>query len=64
MFAAGAGVLSAVFAHWQAAGFGALDPRFTLRALIPAVTLLSLGIQTVFSSFFLSILGIPRGPVR
>ena len=43
---------------WQAAGFGALDPRLTMREIIPAAVLLTLGVQTVFASFFLSILGI------
>jgi glycosyltransferase involved in cell wall biosynthesis len=43
---------------WQAAGFGALDPRLTMREIIPAAVLLTLGVQTIFASFFLSILGI------
>jgi hypothetical protein len=43
---------------WQAVGFGALDPRVTMRQVIPAFVLLALGVQTVFASFFLSILGI------
>ncbi len=43
---------------WGAAGFGALDPRLTMREIIPAAVLLTLGIQTIFASFFLSILGI------
>ncbi len=53
MAALGAAVLS-----WHAAGFGALDPRVTMREVIPAVVSLSLGVQTVFASFFLSILSI------
>jgi len=43
---------------WHARGFGALDPRVTMRQVIPAVVMLALGVQTVFASFFLSILGI------
>ena len=43
---------------WGAAGFGALDPSVTMREVIPAAVLLTLGVQTVFASFFLSILGI------
>jgi hypothetical protein len=39
-------------------GFGVLDPRTTMREVIPAAVLLTLGVQTVFASFFLSILGI------
>jgi hypothetical protein len=43
---------------WGSAGFGSLDPRVTMREIIPAAVLLTLGVQTVFASFFLSILGI------
>jgi glycosyltransferase involved in cell wall biosynthesis len=58
MFAAGAaGTLLAVFS-WRSSGFGALDPRTTMREIIPAAVLLTLGVQTIFASFFLSILGI------
>lgn len=54
------GVAGALFAvlSWRAAGFGALDPRLTMREIIPAAVLLTLGVQTIFASFFLSILGI------
>ncbi len=54
------GVLVTVLAvlSWQAVGFGALDPRVTMREIIPAAVLLTLGVQTIFASFFLSILGI------
>ncbi|MBI3462385.1 MAG: glycosyltransferase family 2 protein [Planctomycetes bacterium] len=45
---------------WRAAGFGELDPRTTMRQVIPAVVLLTLGVQTVFASFFLSILSLRR----
>jgi hypothetical protein len=49
----------AVF-DWLSAGFGPLDYRSTMRLVIPGVTLAALGVQTVFSSFFLSLLGMPR----
>jgi len=52
-----AGTLIAV-AGWQSVGFGHLDPRATMREVIPAATLLTLGVQTIFASFFLSILGL------
>lgn len=45
---------------WQEVSFGTLDPRQTMRQVIPAVVLTMLGIQTVFGSFFLSILGLGR----
>jgi len=47
---------------WGAAGFGSLDPRVTMREVIPAAVLLTLGVQTIFASFFLSILGIDDEP--
>jgi glycosyltransferase involved in cell wall biosynthesis len=47
-------------ASWSAAGFGNLDPSLTMREVIPAVVLLALGTQTVFASFFISILSIDR----
>ena len=40
--------------------FGPLDYPHTMRIVIPAVMLLTLGAQTVFASFFLSVLGLPR----
>ena len=43
---------------WHEAGFGLLRPEENLRRLIPAATLVVLGIQTVFSSFFMSVLGL------
>jgi glycosyltransferase involved in cell wall biosynthesis len=45
-------------ASWSAVGFGNLDPSVTMREVIPAVVLLALGTQTVFASFFVSILSI------
>jgi glycosyltransferase involved in cell wall biosynthesis len=46
--------------QWWAVDFGALDVRHTMRWAIPGMTLGVLGVQTVFSSFFLSILGMRR----
>jgi glycosyltransferase involved in cell wall biosynthesis len=43
---------------WSVRGFGPLDISHTLRLVIPAALCLTLGVQTVFSSFFLSILGL------
>ena len=45
-------------------GFADLDYRETLRLVIPASTLLILGVQTVLASFFISILGIRGGAGR
>jgi hypothetical protein len=44
---------------WQQAHFGLLpSTEENLRRLIPAATLLILGVQIVFSSFFMSVLGL------
>ncbi len=45
---------------WGAASFGELDPRRTLRLVVPAVLALVLGSQVILSSFFLSVLGLSR----
>ncbi len=45
---------------WGGHHFGPLNSSQTLRLVIPAVMLLTLGVQTVFSSFFLSVLGLRR----
>ena len=54
----GLGLLGHAFWIWKKARFGNLPFGENLRRLIPAVTLIALGIQTIFSSFFLSILGL------
>jgi len=45
---------------WNARLYGSLDPAVTMRIVIPSVTALALGVQVVFSSFFLSVLGLKR----
>jgi glycosyltransferase involved in cell wall biosynthesis len=45
---------------WKQAVFGVLDPTQTLRIIIPAITALVIGVQTIFFSFFLSVLGLRR----
>ncbi len=45
---------------WKVRAFGPLDPSRTLRVVIPAATALTVGAQTVFASFFLSVLGLRR----
>ena len=46
--------------HWGTVGFGELEVRDTMRLVIPSVVSMTLGVQTIFASFFLSILGIGR----
>lgn len=44
--------------YWQHLSFGELIPTNIMRILIPSVTSLILGMQLIFSSFFLAILGL------
>jgi glycosyltransferase involved in cell wall biosynthesis len=53
------GTLFAV-SDWAKAGFGPLDPQHTLRIVMPSVFALTMGVQIIFSSFFLSILELKR----
>lgn len=57
-----AGLAGTIYAYWywDRLSFGNLDPSQTMRIVIPAVTGLAVGCQTLFSSFFLSILGLKR----
>jgi hypothetical protein len=43
---------------WKGVHYGVLPYADNMRRLIPAVTLLVAGIQVIFSSFFLSVLGL------
>ena len=54
----GAVGIAVAVAGWGAVGYGSLNPEQTMRQVIPAAVLLTLGVQTIFASFFLSILGI------
>lgn len=45
---------------WSEQGFGNLDPDHILRIVMPSVFSLTLGVQIVCGSFFLSILGLRR----
>jgi glycosyltransferase involved in cell wall biosynthesis len=49
---------------WGARHFGPLNYSHTMRLVIPAALLLILGAQTVFASFFVSVLGLRRVNVR
>ena len=48
----------AAFGSWQADAFGVLDPRHTMRLVIPSATLILLAFQLAFGSFFMSVLDI------
>jgi glycosyltransferase involved in cell wall biosynthesis len=57
---AAAALLAGAIWQWWSVGFGALDVRYTMRWVIPGMMLAVIGVQTVFASFFLSILGMRR----
>lgn len=48
------------FYQWSTESFGALNASESLRTVIPSLTCLVLGVQTVLSSFFLSVLMLRR----
>lgn len=56
----GLAFLCVVAMHWVSAGFGPLDYGVEMRWAIPGAMLSTIGLQTVLSSFFFSILGLSR----
>lgn len=52
------GSVAAVYG-WAERGLGPYDPGTAMRLVVPSVVALALGAQTIFSSFFLSLLGMP-----
>lgn len=52
------------FYIWEQAKFGNLEYKKILRIVVPSATLILLGTQLLFSSFFLGILKIKRKPMR
>jgi glycosyltransferase involved in cell wall biosynthesis len=56
------GMAGSIFAvlSWATESFGALDARQMLRIVMPSVFSLTMGVQVICSSFFLSILGLRR----
>lgn len=57
-----AGLATAVYAvsTWGSQHFGPLDYSHTMRLVIPSALFLTLGAQTIFASFFMSVLGLRR----
>lgn len=56
----GLGLLLAAVNQWRMASFGHLDYSQTMRVVIPGATLTMIAVQTMFSSFFISLLGLQR----
>jgi glycosyltransferase involved in cell wall biosynthesis len=57
---AGLAGLVASVVHWKVNNFGALDPRESLRIVVPSAAALIISFQTIFAALFISILGIRR----
>jgi glycosyltransferase involved in cell wall biosynthesis len=55
---AGAAMWAGGLGYWSSAHFGNLNPAKALRIVIPGVVCLTLGVQVILSSFFLSVLGL------
>ena len=60
----GLAVLGYALVLWHAAGFGQLSPQRMLRLTLPSATCFMLGVEAIFGSFFLSLLGMGRQPVE
>jgi glycosyltransferase involved in cell wall biosynthesis len=56
----GIAMLSMTINAWWEAGFGAMDYPRTMQLVIPGAFLTVLGVQTILSSFFVSILGMKK----
>jgi hypothetical protein len=55
------GIMGSVLAvyGWAQTGLGDYDPGKAMRIVVPSVVALALGAQTIFSSLFMSLLGMP-----
>ncbi|MDQ3573340.1 MAG: glycosyltransferase [Actinomycetota bacterium] len=52
--------LVASLVHWNLEDFGELDPRQSLRMVVPSAAALVISLQTIFAALFASVLGIRR----
>ena len=50
-----------IFWYWLHQAFGPLAPTHVMRILIPSITFLILGIELMFASFFMGLLGLHYG---
>ena len=57
---AGIGIACYSLLIWNRTGFGPMNPAVLVRLVAAAMVTIILGVQTIFSSFFLSILGLTR----
>ena len=57
---AGCGTWIFGLSYWHGHNFGHLDPDTMLRIVVPGLVFLTLGVEIVLSSFFISVLGMGR----
>ena len=60
MLLVAAGILGYAVSLWHAAGFGNMPATRMLRLTLPSATLFMLGVEVIFGSFFVSLLGLNR----
>ena len=60
VFLFGAGLIASATLRWAQTGFSDMPWQENLRLIIPGGSLVLLGLQGIFSSFFLSILGLKK----
>ena len=58
----GLGGSALAVSDWGKQNFGALDPSHMFRIVLPSAFSMMLGVEIIFGSFFLSILGLKRRP--
>ena len=63
VFVGFAGSIAAI-THWGRVGFGQLDPRGTIRAVVPSATLIALGALWLFTGLAGSLITLGRQPGR
>jgi len=56
----GVGIACYSLLLWNRTGFGPMNPVVLVRLVAAAMVTITLGVETIFSSFFLSILGLAR----
>ncbi len=59
LFLLGVGLSIYAVSMWAASDFGAMDPRTTMRWVVPAVTAIALGGELFLAAFFLETLRLP-----
>ena len=56
LFAGGIALTMGALGLWSEANFGGLNPRVTMRWVVPAITMLALSGEVLLASFFLEVL--------